>query len=373
MNASAIPDNDQGKAAGVETSVKLHAKNLVKAYGSLRALDNVSLAVREGEFVSLLGPSGSGKTTLLTMIAGLTLPDSGEIWINGQLATYLPIQHRDIGMVFQNYALFPHLSVFENIAFPLKMRNLAEAKIREDVGQALEMVHLSHAADRLPSALSGGQQQRIALARCLVYKPSIILMDEPLGALDRKLREEMQLEIRRLHRALGTTLLYVTHDQDEAMTMSDRVCLMQNGAIEQVGTPSELYFSPRTEFVAGFLGNSNFIDATVEGKEGDHIRVRLPDGAIIKAVPPAGNHGAEIRIMMRPERVRIGPASSGENQMEGTLNDTVIVGEVTRTYVNVPGDATVSATSLTARGSQPTLGSRIVLNWDVADTLAFPR
>ena len=221
------------------------------------ALAGADLELREGEFLTLLGPSGSGKTTLLMIVAGLIQPDGGEVSIDGRLATYAPPFKRDVGMVFQNYALFPHLSVGENIAFPLRMRRVPEATIQQEVRRILEVVRLPDVGGRLPRALSGGQQQRIALARCMVYKPSIILMDEPLGALDKKLRDQMQLEIKQLHAELRITVLYVSHDQEEAMIMSDRICLMRDGHIEQIGTPDELYFQPRTRFAAEFLGESN--------------------------------------------------------------------------------------------------------------------
>jgi len=357
--------------------MKLIAKNLSKSYGPVKALDSASLAIREGEFVSLLGPSGSGKTTFLMMVAGLIMPDVGELRINGKLATYLPVQDRDIGMVFQNYALFPHLTVFENIAFPLRMRKIDENRIRSAVGEALEMVRLSSTADRVPAALSGGQQQRIALARCLVYKPSIILMDEPLGALDRKMREEMQLEIKRIHRALGTTLLYVTHDQDEAMTMSDRICLMHDGRIEQLGVPEELYFSPQTAFAADFLGNSNFMDAEVMGRDQDMASLKLAGGQVIRArLKESLLQSDHVRVMVRPERLRLGPAEPGSdcNEIRGTVFDTVLVGEVTRVYVHITADITVSATSLTGTHAQlPALDSVQAMHWPVSDTLVFSR
>src|SRR5665213_2550370 len=243
--------------------VKLSVRDLSKTYGEVMALAGASLDLAEGEFLTLLGPSGSGKTTLLMIVAGLVPPTGGEVWIDGKLATYAPPDKRDIGVVFQNYALFPHLTIRENIAFPLQMRRMPAARIASEVDRVLDIVQLPHVAERLPRELSGGQQQRIALARCMVYGPSIILMDEPLGALDRKLRDQMQLEIKGLHSRLGITVLYVTHDQEEALAMSDRICLMNNGRIEQIGTPQDLYFRPRTIFVADFLGESNILDATV--------------------------------------------------------------------------------------------------------------
>ena len=240
-----------------EPTLKLEVRNLRKTYGNFVALEGVSINVSAGEFVTLLGPSGSGKTTLLMACAGLNEPDSGEIRIDGEPATFLPAYQRDIGMVFQNYALFPHMTIFENIAFPLWMRRRPDAEVREAVGEILDIIQLSGTEDRYPRQLSGGQQQRVALARALVYKPSIVLMDEPLGALDKKLREQLQYEIKRLHGQLGLAMLYVTHDQEEALVMSDRICLMREGRIEQMGTPQELYFRPRSLFAADFLGKSN--------------------------------------------------------------------------------------------------------------------
>ncbi|MBB1652067.1 ABC transporter ATP-binding protein, partial [Delftia sp. UME58] len=246
-----------------------------KRYGDFVALAPTHLDVARGEFLTLLGPSGSGKTTLLSLIAGLAQPDEGRVLIDGADVTYGAPYERDIGMVFQNYALFPHMSIEENIAFPLKMRKVPAAEARRRAHEALEMVRLPHVASRLPRELSGGQQQRIALARCMVYRPAIILMDEPLGALDKKLRDQMQLEIKRIHRELGTTIVYVTHDQEEAMTMSDRICLMNGGAIEQLGTPADLYFRPRTLFVADFLGESNLLQGEVASVDGDILTVKL--------------------------------------------------------------------------------------------------
>ncbi|NKK69373.1 ATP-binding cassette domain-containing protein [Rhizobium leguminosarum bv. viciae] len=325
IHASIRPDND----------LKLRAQTLSKHYGPVVALDNVSIEVCTGEFVSLLGPSGSGKTTLLTLIAGLATPDSGKLWINEKEATYLPIQQRDLGMVFQNYALFPHLSVAENIAFPLRMRHMGEPEIRVQVRQALETIRLGHVADRLPQALSGGQQQRVALARCLVYKPSIILMDEPLGALDRNLREEMQYEIKDLHRRLGTTIIYVTHDQDEAMTMSDRVCLMQSGGIVQLGTPQELYFHPRTQFAASFLGDSNFLEGKLLGFENEFAMIEVAGGERVRAPrsPDVISPGTLVRVMFRPEHVSMTGNNNGkENVVSASLRDTVLVGGTRRIF-----------------------------------------
>ena len=272
-----------------------------------------TLTSREGEFLTLLGPSGSGKTTLLSLIAGLAHADEGQVLIDGTDVTYSAPYERDIGLVFQNYALFPHMTVEENIAFPLQMRKLGTAEARRKVAEVLEIVRLPHVAKRFPRELSGGQQQRIALARCMVYRPAIILMDEPLGALDKKLREQMQLEIKRIHRELGATVVYVTHDQEEAMTMSDRICLMNAGRIEQLGTPGDLYFRPRSLFVADFLGESNLLPAEVMNVAGDAITVRLGDesgGASnwqrfgLLHEPARPHHGAPAKSHRRQRRRR---------------------------------------------------------------------
>jgi putative spermidine/putrescine transport system ATP-binding protein len=264
---------------------KLAIAGLTKRYGSFTALAPTDLEVAEGEFLTLLGPSGSGKTTLLSLIAGLSVPDGGRLRIAGQDATFAAPHERDVGMVFQNYALFPHMTIAENIAFPLKMRRVDNATAAKRALQALELVRLPHVATRFPKELSGGQQQRIALARCLVYEPSIVLMDEPLGALDKKLRDQMQLEIKRIHRGTGATIVYVTHDQEEAMTMSDRICLMNGGRIEQLGTPSDLYFRPKTLFVADFIGESNLLRGSVTGANGSAVEVMLGDGRPVSKRP----------------------------------------------------------------------------------------
>jgi putative spermidine/putrescine transport system ATP-binding protein len=237
--------------------VKLRISGVSKKYGDTFALRPSDLDIQQGEFVTLLGPSGSGKTTLLMMIAGLVHPTAGDIWIDGRKATRQQPYERDVGMMFQSYALFPHMTVGENIAFPLKMRRASQDAIRTAVDDVLQQIKLPHVRNRFPSELSGGQQQRVALARSIVHRPSVVLMDEPLAALDKSLRAHMQLEIRQLQQQLGITVLYVTHDQEEAMTMSDRICLMNEARIEQVASPAELYFSPRTVFAAGFVGESN--------------------------------------------------------------------------------------------------------------------
>ncbi len=356
---------------------KLRITGLRKTYGQVVALSGADLEMREGEFLTLLGPSGSGKTTMLMIIAGLVQPDSGEVWIDENLATYAPSHVRDIGMVFQNYALFPHLTVFENIAFPLRMRGIDGADIRREVTRVLELIQLPDVQNRLPRALSGGQQQRIALARCIVYKPSIILMDEPLGALDKKLRDQMKLEIKHLHQELGITVLYVTHDQEEAMVMSDRICLMNDAKIEQLGSPNDLYFRPRTMFAADFLGESNFLSATVEDISGDELLLRGGDGATIAVDNDKSQSiakGDAVQIMVRPEMLRLmAPEDEAQNVLEGHLEEVILVGGVTKYYVRLKDDTAIVATGLT-RGPVEGLeeNAAIRLGWDKENAVVLP-
>ncbi len=346
-------------------SVKLSIRGVAKTYGLVQALAGASLDLKQGEFLTLLGPSGSGKSTLLMIVAGLIQPTSGEVWIGGRLSTYEPPNKRDIGMVFQNYALFPHLTIAENIAFPLRMRGISTTHVADEVSRVLDIVQLPHVAGRLPHELSGGQQQRIALARCMVYRPSIILMDEPLGALDRKLRDSMQLEIKQLHKRLGITVLYVTHDQEEALAMSDRICLMNQGRIEQIGSPEDLYFRPRTEFVADFLGESNIIagtvlahgaDGLVEGPGGLRIRTRM-DATLAP--------GQAVKLVIRPESLRaLGPDEAVENVAQGTLIETVFIGGAYRHYVAVAGNLVLCLKQLSDRAaSVPAPGTALRIGW----------
>jgi putative spermidine/putrescine transport system ATP-binding protein len=360
---------------GNETAVKLRVEELTKTYGPVTALADANLEMREGEFLTLLGPSGSGKTTLLMMVAGLTQPTSGQVWIDGALATYMPAYRRDIGMVFQNYALFPHLTVRENIAFPLRMRHMPGAEIEREVRRALDIVQLPDVIDRLPRELSGGQQQRIALARCMVYRPSIILMDEPLGALDKKLRDHMQLEIKRLHTRLGITVLYVTHDQEEAMAMSDRICLMNSARIEQVGTPDELYFAPRSVFAADFLGESNILEGSV-AEAGATVVIRGPAGSTLNAAARGATvrAGERVRVMVRPESLRVlGEGETAANELAGTLRDIVFVGGIIRLYVALADGTAVVAKRLTP-GRLPDygVGSPVRLGWRPEDSVLLP-
>ena len=357
---------------------KLSIAGLTKTYGSFVALHPTNLEVPEGEFLTLLGPSGSGKTTLLSMIAGLSVPDGGQLLIAGKDVTYGAPYERDIGMVFQNYALFPHMTIAENIAFPLKMRKVDRATAMKRAQEALELVHLPHVAQRFPKELSGGQQQRIALARCLVYKPSIVLMDEPLGALDKKLREHMQLEIKRIHRDAGTTIVYVTHDQEEAMTMSDRICLMNGGKIEQLGSPEDLYFRPRTPFVADFLGESNLLKGQVRRSAAGQAEVALTG---TNTVLNATCHqflqaGAAVRVMVRPQNIAAGNAAQNVSEsFQGQVIDTMITGGLTKLYLqasSLSAEPVVLSFPTSVSTQRFGVGSNIHFGWASADAVAVP-
>lgn len=350
-----------------DKNLKLKIRSLRKTYGAVVALDSADIDVREGEFLTLLGPSGSGKSTLLWAVAGLNNPDSGQIWIDGREATHLPPFQREIGMVFQNYALFPHMTIGQNIGFPLEMRKMNRIDREKAVMRVLDMVKLGQVADRYPNELSGGQQQRIALARAFVYEPSIILMDEPLGALDKKLRDHLQLEIKHLHKQLGVTIMYVTHDQEEAMVMSDRICLMNDARVEQIGTPEDLYFRPQTVFTADFLGESNLVDGIVRELNGSSTSVEIGAAGVTRALPnPDLNVGEKVKLMTRPEAVDV--LSKGEtrsNEVNGTLREIIVGGGATKLFVELPGGDTMRVTQLT-RGAAERLtpGVEIRLGWE---------
>ena len=315
-------------------------ENVQKSYdGETLVVKNLNLDIAKGEFLTMLGPSGSGKTTCLMMIAGFESATHGNILLDGQRIDNVPPHKRGIGMVFQNYALFPHMTVAENLAFPLSVRKVAKAEIEQRVRRVLEMVELPHLGDRMPAQLSGGQQQRVAVARALVFEPSLVLMDEPLGALDKNLREQMQYEIRHIHDRLGVTVVYVTHDQAEALTMSNRIAVFDDGVVQQLATPSDLYEHPQNAFVASFIGENNTLTGTVQDLNGDHCEVRLDDGQTIraKAVNVSGK-GDRTTLSLRPERVAVTP-ENGEypNTFEAEVQELIYLGDHIRTRVDVCG------------------------------------
>jgi spermidine/putrescine ABC transporter ATP-binding subunit len=316
-----------------------------KTFGDVTAVHDLSFDIRRGEFFSLLGPSGCGKTTTLRLLAGFEQPDEdgGEVRLLGEVVNRKRPYERKVGMVFQNYALFPHLSVQRNVAFGLEQRKTPKTQIADRVRRALEMVRLEPDtfARRMPGQLSGGQRQRVALARALVLEPDILLLDEPLGAIDLKLRKEMQLELKALNQQLGTTFVYVTHDQEEALTMSDRIAVMANARVAQLGTPAEIYENPRTAFVAEFIGESNFFGGTAERRNGGSWRVaRTGGGHFLVPDHPVLREGKPLRIAVRPEWMdvwRPGEVPPGENAVSGTIRDVIYLGETMHVIVTVPG------------------------------------
>jgi len=362
--------------AGGVRGGRLSLTRLTKRYPGTTAVDAMDLDVGSGEFVTLLGPSGSGKTTTLMMVAGFTPPSEGEIAIDDRPITGMAPEHRNIGVVFQNYALFPHMTVVDNVAFPLRMRRRPRAEIRTRVARALDMVHLAGLGGRLPRQLSGGQQQRVALARALVFDPGLLLMDEPLGALDRNLREQMKLEIKRIHHDVGVTVLYVTHDQEEALTMSDRVALMDRGRIAQLGSAEDLYERPASRFVAEFIGESNLLEGRVESADGGTVfvdgrgvRLRVAPG------PQAPRSGEPYTLMVRPEKIALGPAGADpiEEGLAGAVEEVVYVGEFTRYRVRVaPGVVIGVKTANTHAVFRAKPGDPVRLRWAAADAYLVP-
>ncbi|MBE0588379.1 MAG: ABC transporter ATP-binding protein [Hydrogenophaga sp.] len=318
---------------------ELRIHGVSKRYGHFTALEPTDLTVAAGEFVTLLGPSGSGKTTLLSLIAGLAEPDSGRILLDGVDVSGLPAHRRGLGMVFQNYALFPHMTVAENVAFGLQTRRLAAAEVQDKVQRALTMVRLEALAHRVPKELSGGQQQRVALARALAYQPAIVLMDEPLGALDRNLREEMKFEIARLHRELGTSVVYVTHDQEEALVLSDRICLMNRARVEQIDPPETLYFRPQTRFAAEFLGESNLLDCTVTRTPNQPLAQITVTSLDLNLQHDAPGANGPALLMLRPESIEIEtplhPAPADALRLQGVLMERIFLGPMTRLLVHI--------------------------------------
>ncbi|MGO4741384.1 ABC transporter ATP-binding protein [Bosea sp. 2KB_26] len=337
---------------------KVLVQGLSKRYGEIDALQATDLSIETGEFLTLLGPSGSGKTTLLQMVCGLVPPSAGRVIIDGQDHTATPVHRRDIGLVFQHYALFPHLTVAENIAFPLEMRRLKTSLVKDKVAQALDLVRLAHLGARFPRELSGGQQQRVALARCFVYQPSVILMDEPLGALDRKLREHLQVEIKQLHRKTGATIIYVTHDQEEALAMSDRICLMNQARVEQVAAPRDIYMRPATAFAAEFIGTSNIFRGHISRENGEPILISA--GHAFKVADVSQGEGAAAALVIRPEAVSLG--NRGENSVSGRVIETIFGGADVRVLVETASLGVVSC-RLTATADAPSIGDTVSVSW----------
>jgi spermidine/putrescine transport system ATP-binding protein len=337
-----------------------------KRFGAVGAVDNVSLEIAEGEFFSLLGPSGCGKTTTLRMVAGFERPDEGRIVLQGDDVTTVPANKRPVNMVFQQYALFPHMSVYDNVAFGLKVKKVPRAEHRGRIQEMLRVVSLEGLEKRRARQLSGGQQQRVALARALVNRPAALLLDEPLGALDVKLRKQMQLELKRIQHELGTTFVYVTHDQEEALAMSDRIAVMNGGRVEQIGGPREIYEHPETAFVADFIGSLNAFDFRVDELIGDSAVMRLGEqGRIV--VPVDGGHspGETLRVAVRPERIQIGTgAERGGSRLEGTVAEIVFLGMYTQFHVDTAAGRFVAHRLADEPLAPLQVGSPVALSWE---------
>ncbi len=345
------------------TSLRL--RGISKFYGDAAAVHKLDLDIAAGEFVTLLGSSGSGKTTTLMMLAGFTLPSEGSIHIGEKDVTKLPPSKRNLGIVFQNYALFPHLTVAQNLAFPLEMRGMRKSDIAQRVKDGLAQVQLADKAERFPRELSGGQQQRIALARALIFQPQALLMDEPLGALDKNLREHMQLEIKRLHRDSGATLVFVTHDQEEALTMSDRIAVMQNGGIAQISSPTTIYDRPATKWVAQFIGQSNALDGTITQRDGNYFVVTLASGERIRTLSREDMHiGEKVCGILRPEKILVSQSNTFTTgtSVIGTITDLLYLGHLIKLSINMQ-DGTQLQVQLANEGIHWQIGSTIHISW----------
>ncbi len=351
----------------------LRLSGLEKHFAGVGAVRGISLDIRSGEFLTLLGPSGSGKTTTLMMIAGFERPSAGDISVDGRSVVAVPPNRRNFGMVFQNYALFPHLTVAENVGFPLKQRGVGRRERAQTVGEVLEVVRLAGYGGRYPRQLSGGQQQRVALARAIVFRPRLLLMDEPLGALDKQLREGLQLELRRLHAELGITFIYVTHDQGEALTMSDRIAVVNEGVVAQLGSPEDLYERPGSRFVAAFIGESNFLAGTLRGFEGGRAVVAFGEGVLLANAAAQPASGDAVTLTMRPERIHFADSRLAdpamENRLRATVTETVFAGDCCRYQCRAAGGEMFAVKETVGVGSRRRVAGEVVdLAWSAADT-----
>jgi putative spermidine/putrescine transport system ATP-binding protein len=368
--------NDPGVVAKA-SGAQIRLRQLTKAFGAVKAVDQISLDVPAGAFVSLLGPSGSGKTTTLNLIAGFLTPDAGDILMDERSVADVAPHKRNIGMVFQSYSLFPHMTVVENVAFPLRMRTtLSRHDASRRIDEMLTLVQLSHLGNRYPRQLSGGQQQRVAMARALVSRPRLLLMDEPLGALDKKLREQMQIEIKRIHRSVGTTVIYVTHDQAEALTMSDVVVVMHQARIAQIGSPRALYEAPANLFVADFLGDSNLLPAKVVTASGADVAVEIVSGEIIRA--RLGEHALSLHdravVLIRPEDMSVHVSrerADGQDVLAGTVREISYHGDTFKLDVAV-GEAVLKVKVARAQGAGMQPGQQVFLAWKSAAVRVLP-
>jgi putative spermidine/putrescine transport system ATP-binding protein len=350
-------------------------ENVQKSYdGETLVVKNLNLDIAKGEFLTMLGPSGSGKTTTLMMLAGFEPATHGEIWLNGKPINNVPPHKRGIGMVFQNYALFPHMTVAENLAFPLTVRNLSKAEIEAKVKRAMDMVKMPGFGNRKPGQLSGGQQQRVAVARALVFEPDLVLMDEPLGALDKQLREQMQFEIKHIHDRLGVTVVYVTHDQTEALTMSDRIAVFNDGAIQQLSSAEELYDQPKNSFVAQFIGENNKFRGTITYTNGSTCKVKLDSGEVITALNVVGGaSGTRSMLSIRPESIEINPNGEEiENRLDAQVKELIFLGDHLRARLSVAGnDDFIVKVRHKGLGTSLKQGGKVKVGWQATDCRAL--
>src|SRR3954451_5017537 len=380
--ARAAGGRDDAFAALGGKEADIHLERVTKRFGELAAVDDLTLSIERGAFYAMLGPSGCGKTTTLRMVGGFEDPTEGQVFLGGDEVTQLPPYKRDVNTVFQSYALFPHLNVEKNVGFGLERKKVSKADVKQRVGEALELVQLGGLGRRKPGQLSGGQQQRVALARALVNRPRALLLDEPLGALDLRLRKQLQIELKRIQKDVGITFVHVTHDQEEAMTMADTIAVMNAGRIEQAGSAAELYERPRTEFVANFLGVSNLIDAKLQSTERGVARVVTHDGA--RLTLPAdriGPHGSDaVRVGVRPEKVTLVPAGqdcpSGSNILRGTVVVAAFLGVSIQYLIRAAGGEELTVIAQNADGSEPDslgVGREVQLAWKPQHTFVVAK
>jgi spermidine/putrescine transport system ATP-binding protein len=348
----------------MKTEIMVELKHVEKFFGENRVAKDVSFCVYQGEFLTILGSSGSGKTTTLRMIAGFENPDSGTILVEGKKVEEKEPYDREVNTVFQNYALFPHMNVFDNIAFGLKMKHIPKLEIRERVQAMLDLIQLSEYGLRKPDQLSGGQRQRVAIARAVVNRPKVLLLDEPLGALDLKLRKQMQFELKRMQKKLGITFIYVTHDQEEALSMSDRIAIMNNGCLEQLGTPQEIYEQPASKFVADFIGESNLFSGKVLAYDASCVSVSIDQGMIVgkgKAMPED-----EVYLSIRPEKIKISEQAKSKFYLKGTIKETIYMGAMLRTLILLDGGQEIKMNTFSGIDI-PEIDTAVYVYWDVQD------
>ena len=365
--AGASASQARGARAGQVIGSSIAVRDAEKRYGQFHAVDHINLDIEPGEFITLLGPSGSGKTTLLNLLAGFQSLDGGEILVDGKPVHNVPTHKRGFGMVFQSYALFPNMTVTQNVAFPLRMAGVDRATTERRVAETLEIMRLSAHAHKSPSEMSGGQQQRVAIARAIVMRPKVVLMDEPLSALDRRLRESIQIEIRDLHQTIGSTILFVTHDQGEALTMSDRIAVLDAGKIVQIGRPLEIYRHPSNRFVASFVGESNLIEAEIVQKRGTTVTLKNRAGYVFDAESRDAIDVGRVTVLVRPERIAIANEPTASST-QVTVTSAIFLGEILRIEAQMEGgDTLLIRCTDTARRPLPNIGDRLHVSWGSED------